>query len=176
MDERTSGQLDLGAARRGSAMKRHNLRRLRKNWLYRAPELAETLSVNIATIRNWTKAGLAPIERRPPFLFLGSDIIAFLEGRRKKHKPLEPGELLCVRCNAARLPARNEIRLVTRSATTVDSNGACSACGLIMYRRVRAAEIMQKLGACTVVSRDKQATVPSSRAPLQMSLFCELGQ
>lgn len=156
--------------------RRHNLRRLRRNWPYKSVELAKTLSVNIGTIRRWTKEGLAPIERRRPFLFLGSDVGDFLAKKVKKHEPLKPGELLCVRCNGARLPEALMVQLVPRSATTVDFSGACERCGLTMYRRVRVSEIIQKLGPCSIASQDEKVTVCSSRAPVQMSLFGELAQ
>lgn len=84
--------------------RRHNLRRIKLRQSYTASELADTLSVNLGTIRRWGKEGLEPIERRRPFLFLGEYVVDFLEGRRKPRRPLGPGELLCVRCKVARSP------------------------------------------------------------------------
>lgn len=152
--------------------RRHNLSRLRRTQTYTAPELASVLQVNIATVRRWGMEGLQPIERRRPFLFLGAQVATWLAGRVKPHRPLAPGELLCVRCNAPRLPRDRMLSLIPRSPTTMDFHGHCEVCGLGSFRRVRIAEIDLKRGPCRIAHEDDAVTVRNSGGSPQKGL-CE---
>ena len=152
------------------------LRRLKQHQCYTAPELAALLKVNLGTVRRWSMEGLRPIERRRPFLFLGKHVADFLRGRRPPPIKLAPGELLCVRCNAARFPGNFTVRLIPRGPTTVDFAGLCGTCGCGMLRRSRISEIEQNLGPSRVACGDDQTTISSDREPHQMSLFEDIGQ
>ena len=153
--------------------RRHNLRRLRNHQAYTAPELAEVLKINLGTVRRWCMEGLEPIERRRPFLFRGDQVAGWLAARVKPHRSLADGELLCVRCNAARLPRDRELTLIPRSPTTMDFHGFCGVCGLASFRRVRIADIDQKRGPCRIAYGDDEATVSSSGESLQTRLCDE---
>lgn len=154
--------------------RRHDLRRLKKHQAYTAPELAAVLRVNIATVRRWSMEGLRPIERRRPFLFLGEQVATWLAARVKPHRSLAPGELLCVRCNAPRLPRNYTLTLIPRSATTMDFHGHCEVCGLASFRRVRIAEIDLKRGPCRIAREDDAATVRRAGDSPQTASFEEL--
>ncbi len=151
--------------------RRHNLRLIKQHECYTASELAAVLKVNVGTVRRWSMEGLRPIERRRPFLFLGKHVADFLRARKPPPIKLAPGELLCVRCNAARLPCNLTVHLIPRGPTTVDFAGRCGTCDCGMLRRSRISEIKQNLGPCRVASGDDQTTISSDCEPHQMSLF-----
>jgi hypothetical protein len=134
--------------------RRHNLNLLKADWPYRREELAHTLSVTLGTISKWTKAGLKPVDWQRPYLYRGDHVNAFLAARAKPRQPLGPGELYCTPCKKPSRPQDDIIKLVERSATTVDFSGPCNVCGHQMYRRVRIAEIADKLGTCTIAYKD----------------------
>ena len=154
--------------------RRHDLRRLRKHQSYTALELAAVLKVNILTVRRWCMEGLTPIERRRPFLFLGEHVAIWLAARVKPHRSLAPGELLCVRCNAPRLPRDLELSLIPRGPTTMDFYGYCEVCDLPSFRRVRIAEIEQKSGPCRITYEDAEVTVRRTSNSPQTELAGEL--
>ena len=154
--------------------RRHNLRRLKRHQAYTAGDLAKVLKINIGTVRHWCKEGLLPIDQRRPYLFMGEHVSTWLAARMKPHRSLAPGELLCLCCKTGRLPRNRELSLIPRSPTTMDFHGLCEVCERPLFRRVRIAEIPEKLGPCRLAYEDGQATVKSVADSLQTGSFVEL--
>jgi hypothetical protein len=154
--------------------RRHNLRRIGKRRTYTADELAGLLKVNILTVRRWCQLGLKPIERRRPFLFLGEDVARFLEARSQPRQPLAPGEFYCAPCKTRRFPLGHVLRLIPRAPTNVDFNGACPVCRRALFRRVRIAEIGDKLGPCRVAREDETTPICGSGNPPQTARYEEI--
>ena len=154
--------------------RRHDLRVLKRHVTYTAPQLADKLKVNIASVRRWCQQGLQPITRRRPFLFLGADVADWLRGREPPRTRLRPGELYCVACRAPRFPADRVVDLEPLSETSINFVGTCPVSGHRMRRSVRISEIADKLGVCTLASEGETMTMVQSREPHQMSLFAEL--
>lgn len=143
----------------------YNLARIRKNHSYTRAELTELLGVNVGTISRWCKEGLRPIDRHRPYLFFGAHVVAFLRGRANPHFALAPGELLCVSCRVGRPTQDGLVWLEPRSPTTVNFVGFCEESGHKMFRRVRIAQIAERLGPAKVASEDAIATMSNSRGP-----------
>jgi hypothetical protein len=53
-------------------------RRIKINFPYLIHEIAKACDVTRGTVRRWRKEGLRPIEDRKPYMFLGSEVRAFL--------------------------------------------------------------------------------------------------
>lgn len=151
--------------------RRHNVRLLHSHVTYTAQELAIVLDVCIGTVRRWVKLGLAPIDQHSPRLFLGRHAAHFLAARAQPRQSLAPGELYCVACKVPRGPFQGVIKLVPRSTTTVDFNAFCPACSRELFRRVRIAEIGEKIGSARIADEDGAIPISSARQPHQMSLF-----
>jgi hypothetical protein len=152
--------------------RRYNLRLLSPDATYYATELATKLKINIGTVRRWGMQGLAPIERKPPYLFLGADVIAFLKARAVPPTKLADGQFYCTPCRAARLPAGGVVRLQPRTATCVTFVGTCPVCSHGINRHVCIAEIAEKLGQVRIAGENEPATIKRSQdspetSPLQ---------
>jgi hypothetical protein len=154
--------------------RRHDLRRIKRSHCYSAVELASLLKVNIGTIRRWCMEGLRPIDSHRPYLFHGEQVAAFLESRIPPKISLGPGELLCVTCRTARPSRGGFVAVEPRGPTTVNFVGRCATCGRKMVRRVRIAEIAEKLGTARIASGDEIATISSGHNPDQTQSFEEL--
>ena len=148
--------------------RRHNLRRIKRCQCYSAIELARLLKVNIGTVRRWCMQGLRPIDAHRPYLFLGEHVAEFLRSRAMPRFKLDSGELLCVGCRAGRPTRDGLLWLEPRGPTTVNFVGFCVVSGHKMVRRVRIAEIAEKLGSARIASEDEIATMSSDRDPHQM--------
>lgn len=154
--------------------RRYNLQRLSPDATYYASELATKLRINIGTVRRWCMQGLAPIDRKRPFLFLGADVIAFLKARAVPRIKLAAGQFYCVPCRSARESVDSIVRLKPRTATCVTFTGTCPACGHGLNRHVTIAEIAEKLGQATIAAEDEPATIKRSQESVQTSPLKEV--
>jgi len=154
--------------------RRYNLRRLSPDATYYAREVAAKLKVNLGTVRRWCMQGLAPIDRKPPFLFLGSDVAAFLASRAVPRTKLAPGQFYCTACRAAREALDGIVRLKPRTATCVTLTGTCPACGHGLNRHVCVAELAEKIGRARIASEDETATIKRTADSPQTSSVKEV--
>ncbi len=53
-------------------------RRIKINFPYLVHEIAKACGVTRGTVRRWRKEGLPPIDGCKPYMFLGSEVHAFL--------------------------------------------------------------------------------------------------
>lgn len=128
--------------------KRHpnpHLAKIHRN--YTVDEVAALFGVHKNSVRNWVKSGLPINDDRRPMLILGRDLVAFLQAKRAKNKhPCQPGEIYCVRCRSAQIPAGDMAEYQPLTATSGNLVGICPCCESMMYRRVNFATLAQ-LGA-----------------------------
>lgn len=124
--------------------KRPNHRALRTARTYTIEEVAETLGVSIGTVRNWVKSGLPIMKTQRPHLILGEALKDFLRARTNDRKaPLQPSQLYCFNCKAARAPWEMLVDLIPQTATTARLVGLCEACGGTCHRMINRSKIGQ---------------------------------
>jgi len=122
--------------------KRINPRLAKIHCSFDVKELSDLLCAHKRTEQNWISAGLPTVEGTRPMLILGSEFQNWWAKRRKAAKrPLQPGQLYCLKCRAGRAPANRATEYIPVNAVTGNPKGACEACGTMMYRRVRLADI-----------------------------------
>ncbi|WP_187107807.1 helix-turn-helix domain-containing protein [Sphingomonas xanthus] len=142
--------------------KRYNTRLLHSYRLYTIPQLAKLLRVGKNTISRWISLGLVPVDRKRPYLFKGWVIAEFLLALNPPRCPLRPGELFCTPCRKPRRPSGGVVTLEPKTPTSANFKGTCPDCKRRLFRRVRYAEIPQKLGDLIIRYEDENAPVSSS--------------
>lgn len=122
--------------------KRPNQRAIRAARTYTIEEAAQALAVSIGTVRNWANAGLPTMTAQRPYLIVGEEIKVFLarrdQGRRAK---LNPDQLYCLTCKAARAPFGMMVDCTPQTAKTARLSGLCDTCGGTCNRMISAAKI-----------------------------------
>lgn len=83
--------------------RRVKTRSIKADKSYSVHELAETVEVSDATVRNWIGAGLQSIDASHPTIIMGFQAKDFLAARKvNARRPLALGEFYCFRCKAPR--------------------------------------------------------------------------
>ena len=114
-----------------------NPRAIKINFPYLVHEIAKACKVTRGTVRRWRKEGLKPINEQMPYMFLGSEVRAFLESKRHRRKrPCGVGQIYCVRCHQPRTPAMNCVEFQPRTFTTGVIIGTCPDCAGAIFRYV----------------------------------------
>ena len=123
----------------------HRLVKIHRN--YTVEEIADLFGIHKNTVRGWVKVGLATSDNKRPMLILGSDLVTFLQMRRKRNKKTcKPGELYCVRCRAPK-PAGDDMAEYSPVTEKIGNLIAiCPDCDSIMNRRVSLARIGEMCG------------------------------
>lgn len=148
--------------------KRVDPRRIKLHRPYAVDEAARALGVHRNTVRRWIKLGLAAMTSKRPTLILGSELRAFLDGRRRRRKrPCAPGTIYCFKCRGPSRPALGMVDYVPHSPTGGDLNALCETCGTEMHRRVARASIGLAMPGIEVRFREAQPRLEGSApAPL----------
>lgn len=153
------------------AARRANPNRVKLHRSYSVPELATYLGVHKNTVRLWQRDGLKPIDASRPVLFQGADVRAFLAKRSASRKrPCPPGMLYCFKCRQPRAPAMGMVEATPHNATTGNLSAICDACGTMMHRRARLAEIGAIMPNLDVQIREAGPRICERTAP---SLNCD---
>lgn len=127
-------------------MGRINPRRAKLHRSYSAHELAERLDVHKNTVRHWIKCGLPVVDGTRPALILGSDFQAWWGKRCKTAKrPCQPGQMFCFKCRVPKAPALGMVEYAATNAATGNLKALCEACGTMMHRRTRLADIAARM-------------------------------
>lgn len=122
--------------------RRPNHRAIRAARTYEIREAAEELGVSIGTIRQWVKAGLPIMKTQRPYLILGEALKDFLQHRREGKKTvLQPSQLYCLTCKAARTPWEKLVDCIPQTATTARLVGLCEVCGSACNRMISRSKI-----------------------------------
>ena len=111
-----------------------NLKGIHKYISYTVVELADILGVNEKTISRWMDNGLKPVEGcGKPFLFLGSDLQAFVKNKDEKSKTtLKPNEFYCFSCKCPRRAKRGSRKIVGDKEKAL-----CAICNGKMNRTIK---------------------------------------
>jgi Helix-turn-helix domain len=123
----------------GSEMaKRHpNHRLVKAHRNYTVEEAATVLDVHRNTVSHWTKNGLKSIDAQRPRLIHGSDLAAFLIGRRTAaRRPCGPGQMYCLRCRKPVDPAGDMADFIPTTTTLGNLMGICPHCESVIFRKV----------------------------------------
>ena len=119
-------------------MARAPARRIKSNRTYDFREAAEAAQVTVQTIRAWAKRGLRVMSESRPFLILGADLKAFIEGARQaKKQPLKIGRFFCMSCQCPQPPAFDMADYEPKSASHGRLTAFCAVCGGPISRIVR---------------------------------------
>ncbi|MCW3848175.1 helix-turn-helix domain-containing protein [Sphingomonas sp. LB-2] len=122
--------------------RRINPRLAKLHRAYSVPELATLLGVHKHTVRGWIKAGLPTVDHTRPVLIHGSEFQDWWATRRRQAKrPLQPGQLYCLKCRAPRAPALGMVEYATPNGATGNLKALCETCGTLMHRRARLGSI-----------------------------------
>ncbi|HVK80685.1 MAG TPA: helix-turn-helix domain-containing protein [Verrucomicrobiae bacterium] len=124
------------------AARRINPRLAKLHRAYSVPELAALLGTHPHTVRGWIKAGLPTVDRSRPVLIHGGEFQDWWAGRCKAAKrPLQPGQLYCLKCREQRAPALGMVEYVAINDATGNLKAMCDMCGTMMHRRAPLAAI-----------------------------------
>jgi len=151
--------------------------RIKTHQVYSAGELASALGVHRQTILRWVKEkGLKADTQQKPWLFEGRDVKEFL-GQRKKTARCKTAlnHCFCLGCKQAREPDGKIADYIQMTPTTGMLTGLCPACGCLMNKVVRRADLeairaridvtIQKADARLVSSSDASLNVTISEEP-----------
>lgn len=128
-----------------------DLRRIRPTKTYTLPEIAETLSRDIATVRRWLRVGLPTLDDQKPTLVDGTVLRLWLKAERASRKcKCAPDELYCLKCRTGRKPEPGSVSFRPRNAKTLSIKAICPTCGSRMNKGaslVKRAEIESRFSA-----------------------------
>lgn len=144
-----------------------NYRKLRSHQVYTVAEAAEELGVHRQTVRRWVRdCGLPAAMDLKPWLIDGRDLKRFLEHRcRASKRPLGPGEFYCLPCRTRRRPDGDLADYRPKSPTVGMLSGLCPACGRLMHRTIRRADLGRLAPNLEVAFPIADAGISSSATP-----------
>ena len=146
----------------------HNPHRVKIHFNYTVEEVASLFDVHKTTVREWIKAGLPSLDDKRPKLILGPDLFAFLQVKRTKNKrPCQPGEMYCVKCRTAKIPAENMMEYQPRTETQGNLFGICPDCGTGMNQFANLAKLEQMKGQMAItVAGEVQRLIDRGQPPV----------
>lgn len=127
---------------------------------YMIDEIALLLDVHDNTVRRWRKEGLPAIDDRRPTLIRGADLREFLERRRREvRRPLEPGQVFCLKCRQPRWPAFDEAECLTNHGAGAVLRALCPVCTSVMNRRVSGDQLAAFRQILAITSRQDESSI-----------------
>jgi len=151
--------------------RRVNPYRLKLLRTYTVGELALCLDVHKNTVRHWQKAGLAPIDKARPVLFLGKTVRQFLTTRSSERKQTcAPGQMFCLRCRVPREPALGMVDYTARKPTSGNLRAICGTCDAVMHRSARKDDLPRIMPGLEVQFVDAPLRLSGRASP---SLNCD---
>jgi hypothetical protein len=141
-----------------------NPRLAKINRSYTVEEVARRWGVHRNSVRQWVKKGLPTIDQKRPILIHGRDLAEFLQARRQQVKcKCQPGEIYCVRCRAARVPAGNLADYKPQTDVLGSLIGICPKCESLIYRRVNVTKLAEVRGELDVRVEKALSRIGESR-------------
>jgi hypothetical protein len=152
--------------------RRPDARLIKSRHAYTTYEAAGALGVHRNTIRQWLKQGLPSLNEKRPILILGEHLKAFLAKRRKaRRRPCQAGQIFCVKCRSAQIPALGMADYVPISATLGSIVGLCPVCGTIIKRWTSLARLAEVRGQLEVKNTTPQPRLRATAPPASDSHF-----
>lgn len=150
-----------------SRNRRADWRRIKSKYSYTLEEAARALNQHRNTVRNWIRnAGLPVMNSSRPHLILGSDLIAFLQERRRGSKSkCGLGELYCLKCRAPRKPVAELIERRELAGERSQIIGICSDCETLMHRFVANRNLNEFLQEFGVQSEHRHESLSDTGSP-----------
>ena len=147
--------------------RRPNYRKVRSHQVYTVAEAAEVLGAHRQTVRRWVRAcGLPAAIDQKPWLIAGKDLKHFLEARSRASKcPLGPEEFYCLPCRTRRQPDGALADYRPKSPTVGMLGGLCPACGRLMHRTIRRADLGRLTPNLEIAFPMADAGISSSATP-----------
>ena len=120
---------------------------------YTLREAAVILGMSYFGIKKWVPKGLKSLGGKPA-LFLGSEIIGFIDSRRKtRSRPTTPGTLYCMRCKVPRAPAGALLEYVSRNDNVGRVSGTCDVCGVRISQTANLKKLTERMPGITIKTR-----------------------
>ena len=149
-----------------------NHRLVKRHITYSVEEVANLLGFHRNAVRGWVRKGLPVIDHRRPQLIHGKDLFAFLVARRSaKKRPLQPGQLYCLRCRDSKVPKENTVLYQAQTVRLGNLIGVCPTCETRMFRRVGEARFAEAVGQLRVTMPQAQEHLDESDQPSVNSDF-----
>lgn len=145
--------------------RRPNGRAIKKHRNYTVDDVARTLKVSKGTVRRWLKAGLPALTDQRPTLILGSDLIAFLDGRKPARQTCQLHQGFCFSCRAPRDPAFGEVEIRPKTKTTAMMRALCDRCSTVMHKPVSVARLPELRAKVTVAIVQEHERIGESHSP-----------
>ena len=150
--------------RRRKRYPNHRLVKIHRS--YTVEEIASLFGTHKNTVRAWVKAGLPTCDNRRPTLIRGPDLVSFLQTRRAKNKrPLQPGEIYCVRCRGPKSPLNDYADYEPITDKTGNLAGICPDCDSMIYRCVSLAKLGQVRGKLDITFPQALKRISESNQP-----------
>jgi hypothetical protein len=129
----------------------YNLNLIKRNMTYEVHELAKLYGISRATVWQWKKAGLEPIENGRPFLFHASDIFAFLCSRQSRRRiTCQLDEMYCFKCRAPRFAWGGMADLYDKTSSIGKLSALCSICETPMHRNISMKKLPEFMNALLI--------------------------
>ncbi|MBF9059982.1 excisionase family DNA-binding protein [Rhodobacterales bacterium HKCCSP123] len=123
--------------------RRYPVRLIKTHRIYTVWEVADLLNCHRQTVIRWIKnEGLEADQTHRPWLIRGSDLKSFLGHRQSKRRcQLGPATLYCLGCRCPQEPAGRMADYVQQTSTTGMFSALCPACGSIMNKVIKRADL-----------------------------------
>lgn len=120
-----------------------NPARVKTHLVYTVWEVADLCNVHRQTVLRWIKEkGLRADTSQKPWLILGSDLKLFLGQKcTKRIRKLDLHQCYCLGCKAPRAPDGKMADYIQQSPTTGMLTALCPACGNVMNKVIRRADL-----------------------------------
>lgn len=123
--------------------KRYPLNRIKRHRVYHLREVSDALGCHRRTVQRWIKKDGLPAETsRKPWLIEGRALLEFLKGQLTRQKvQLALHHCYCLGCRSPREPDGKMPDYVHQTPETGRLVGLCPACGGVMNKVVRRADL-----------------------------------
>lgn len=151
-----------------SSKRRPDARAIRPTATYSVEELAAALDKSPATIQQWMRDGLQPIDDRKPALIYGWVFKEWHEAWWEERKTqCAPDEFFCMGCRDRRHAAEGSLMAGTAAAGSPRLRANCAVCGTVMYKNMGIDAALSLLSGSAKkdgVGRFNQTRIPTDSA------------
>jgi hypothetical protein len=107
----------------------YNPRLIRRDYSYTIQEIAALFGLHKNAVSRWFKDGLRSIDGVRPLLVHGSDLMTFLDERKRRRRvTCKREEIYCFRCRAPRRPLGMKVDVLPRNPKIITIVALCETC------------------------------------------------